>query len=44
LFVIPIIYAANAFAYRQVFPNFEPNFQTAPPPPNVYGGNYGVGQ
>jgi uncharacterized membrane protein len=44
LFVIPIIYAANAFAYRQVFPNLGPNFQTAPPPPNAYGGTYGVGQ
>ncbi|MBA3693138.1 MAG: hypothetical protein H0W77_06825 [Acidobacteria bacterium] len=44
LFVIPIIYAANAFAYRQVFPNLGQNFQTAPPPPNAYGGTYGVGQ
>jgi len=44
LFVIPIIYAANAFAYRQVFPNIGQTFQTAPPPPTAYGGNYGVGQ
>ncbi len=43
-FVLPIIYAANAFAYRQVFPHQGQNFQSAPPPPNVYGGNYGVGQ
>ena len=44
LFVLPVIYAANAFAYRQVFPNLGQSFQTAPPPPNAYGGNYGVGQ
>jgi len=44
LFVLPIIYAASAFAYRQVFPNLGLNFQTAPPPPNAYGGSYGVGQ
>jgi hypothetical protein len=43
-FVLPIIYAANAFAYRQVFPATGQTFETAPPPPNVYGGNYGVGQ
>ena len=43
-FVMPIIYAANAFAYRQVFPSGGQNFQTAPPSPNVYGGSYGVGQ
>ena len=43
-FVLPILYAANAFAYRQVFPIQGQNFQTAPPPPNVYGGTYGVGQ
>jgi uncharacterized membrane protein len=43
-FVMPILYAANAFAYRQVFPRQGQNFQTAPPPPNVYGGTYGVGQ
>jgi hypothetical protein len=42
--VMPIIYAANAFAYRQVFPYNGQNFQTAPPLPNVYGGTYGVGQ
>ncbi len=44
LISIPIIYAANAFAYRQVFPYSGQNFNMAPPPPGTYGGNYGVGQ
>lgn len=39
-FVIPIIYAANAFAYRAVFPWFEQTFRNAPPPPDTYG-NFG---
>lgn len=39
-FVIPIIYAANAFAYRQVFPMLNQSFQTVPPP-GTYGGNFG---
>jgi len=38
LFVaIPVIYAANVFAYRQVFPYFEQRLNTAPPPPGAYG-------
>ena len=39
LFVaIPVMYAANVFAYRMVFPYFDrPNFNTAPPPPEAYG-------
>lgn len=41
-FVIPIIFAANAFAYRQVFPPIEQNFNLAPPPPTEYG-NFGSG-
>lgn len=41
-FVIPIIYAANAFAYRQVFPLVEQRFNMSPPPPNAYG-NFGSG-
>ncbi len=41
-FVIPIIYAANAFAYRQVFPLIQQNFNMSPPPPNTYG-NFGSG-
>ena len=44
LFVLPLIYAANAFAYRQVFPDSKQNFQNSPPPPNSYGNNYGFGQ
>ena len=40
---IPVIYAANVFAYRMVFPYFDrPNFNTAPPPPTEYGGTYGT--
>ncbi|HQX54316.1 MAG TPA: hypothetical protein PLP07_00210 [Pyrinomonadaceae bacterium] len=42
-FVMPIIYAANAFAYRQVFPLIEQNFQITPPPPTIYGSSYGRG-
>ncbi|CAN5315779.1 hypothetical protein BH10ACI3_BH10ACI3_29670 [soil metagenome] len=42
-FVIPIIYAANAFAYRQVFPRVQQNFNMSPPPPAAYGSNLGSG-
>ena len=43
-FVIPVIYAANAFAYRQVFPLIEQNFRNmSPPPPAAYGNNFGSG-
>jgi len=42
-FVIPIIFAANAFAYRQVFPLIEQNLNFTPPPPNAYGSNFGSG-
>ena len=44
LISIPLIYAANAFAYRQVFPDAQRNFQNTPPPPTEYGGSFGVGQ
>ena len=40
---IPVVYAANAFAYRQVFPLIEQNFNFSPPPPTAYGGNFGRG-
>ena len=41
---IPIIYAANAFAYRQVFPLIQQNLNNMmPPPPNVYGSSFGSG-
>jgi hypothetical protein len=43
-FVIPIIYAANAFAYRQVFPDVGQNVPNVPPSPDAYGGNYGYGR
>ena len=41
-FVIPILYAANAFAYRQVFPLIQQNFNMTPPPPTTYG-DFGSG-
>ncbi len=44
LISIPLIYAANAFAYRQVFPDIQRNVQNTPPAPNQYGGNFGVAQ
>jgi uncharacterized membrane protein len=41
---IPVIYAANAFAYRQVFPLMQQNFNNMmPPPPNAYGSSFGTG-
>ena len=43
LFVLPVVYAANAFAYRQVFPWIEQNFNMNPPPPGAYGSNFGSG-
>ena len=42
LVAIPVIYAANVFAYRQVFPKLEERFQHTPPPPDAYG-NFGQG-
>jgi len=43
LFSIPLIFVANAFAYRQVFPLIEQDFNMAPPPPGAYGSNFGSG-
>lgn len=41
-FVLPIIYAAQAFAYRQVFPALNaPTTYNTPPPPGEYGGTFG---
>jgi uncharacterized membrane protein len=35
---IPVMYAANVFAYRMVFPYFDrSNFNVGPPPPEAYG-------
>jgi len=42
-FVMPIIFVANVFAYRQVFPLIERHFNVNPPPPIVYGSNFGQG-
>ena len=42
LVAIPVIYAANVFAYRQVFPHIERTFNMTPPPPTEYGGTYGT--
>lgn len=45
LFVLPIIHASSAFAYRQVFPDTGgQQFQDTPPPPTAYAGNFGMGQ
>jgi hypothetical protein len=42
---LPVIYAANVFAFRQVFPYFNrPDLNTGPPPPEYYGGGFGRGQ
>jgi uncharacterized membrane protein len=39
---IPIIYAANAIAYRMVFPRINDQFNYNPPPPTAYqGGGFG---
>ena len=41
-FVLPIIHASSAFAYRQVFPEVGgQEFQDTPPPPTEYAGNFG---
>jgi uncharacterized membrane protein len=41
-FILPIVYAANAFAFRQVFP-LSNQFQNTPPAPSAFGGQYGQG-
>ncbi len=38
-FVIPVLYAATAFAYRQVFPLNDQRFDSMPPLPGAYGGS-----
>lgn len=44
LFVLPIIWVAWAFAYRQVFPDLNPTvFRNEPPPPDAYRGSFGQG-
>lgn len=44
LFVLPVIYAANIVAYKSVFPDNQPEFNTEPPRPDQYGGTYGTPQ
>ncbi len=44
LFVLPVIYAANIAAYRNVFPDAAPQFDNEPPRPDQYGGTYGTPQ
>lgn len=44
IFVLPIVYAANIVAYKSVFPDDAPQFNTAPPRPDEYGGTYGTPQ
>jgi uncharacterized membrane protein len=41
-FVIPVLYAASAVAYRRVFPLVEQHLNYAPPPPTEYS-NFGSG-
>ncbi len=43
LFVIPILYAATAFAYRQIFPLTDQKLNVTPPPPGSYGSSFGSG-
>ena len=44
-FVMPLLYAATAVAYRQVFPDLTPSaYRDVPPTPDVYGGTYGQGR
>jgi uncharacterized membrane protein len=45
LFVIPIIWASNAVAYRMVFPESpQGGVYHEPPRPDYYGGSFGQGQ
>ena len=41
-FVLPVLYAAFAVAYREVFPMVDQRFNYAPPPPTEYG-SFGSG-
>lgn len=45
LFVLPIIFVAWAFAYRQVFPDLGPSpaYRYEPPSPDAYQGGFGQG-
>ncbi len=41
LVAIPVIYAANVYAYRQVFPDISSGAPDIPPPPTEYGDMFG---
>lgn len=44
LFVLPLVYVAWAFAYRQIFPAPDASqFHSLPPPPETYQGSFGQG-
>jgi uncharacterized membrane protein len=40
---IPVTWAANVFAYRQVFPLLDRTVHSTPPPPSAYGSSFGQG-
>lgn len=44
-FVLPIVWVAWVFAYRQVFPDLSPapTYRSEPPPPDAYQGSFGQG-
>lgn len=43
LVALPVVWAANVIAYRQVFPLLNWNPRTTPPPPSSYGSSFGQG-
>jgi len=43
LVAIPVLWAANAVAYRMVFPRLDGERWTGPPPPSAYGSTFGQG-
>lgn len=42
-FSIPLVYIANAFAYRQIFPYLDEQYRNMAPTPPAYGGGYAQG-
>jgi len=43
LVAIPVLWVANAVAYRMVFPKLNQNVWTTPPPPTAYDTGFGQG-
>ena len=43
-FSMPLVYIANAFAYRQIFPYLDEQYRNMAPTPPAYGAGYGQGQ